>query len=217
MVVLDPQPHARRGLATSIERAAGMELVAAATHPSELPRGSLPAVDVVVIEPEPSCERPDSLFAAVRRDVPGARLVSLSILDDPDHARRFRRAGAVVAMSKGLRIADILETLRRVAEHPEDDGNGARTSPARGHGVATETKGDQAMNGITKDHVYKKIEVTGSSTEGIEDAVDQALQRASRTVRQMRWFEVVDLRGHIEDERPAHWQVTVKIGFTLDE
>lgn len=66
------------------------------------------------------------------------------------------------------------------------------------------------------EHVYKVIELTGSSTNGMEDAVRGAITRASETVRNMRWFEVVETRGHIEGDRIAHWQVTIKIGFTLD-
>lgn len=66
------------------------------------------------------------------------------------------------------------------------------------------------------DHIYKKIELTGSSTSSIEEAVQNALARASKTVRNMRWFEITETRGHIEDGRVAHWQVTMKIGFTLE-
>ncbi len=66
------------------------------------------------------------------------------------------------------------------------------------------------------DHVYKKIELTGSSAKSSDDAIQNALARASKTVRNMRWFEVVEVRGHIEDGKVAHWQVTVKVGFTLD-
>lgn len=66
------------------------------------------------------------------------------------------------------------------------------------------------------DHVYKKIELTGSSTTGIEDAIRNAVSRAGRTMRNMRWFEVVDTRGMIKNDQVAHWQVTVKIGFTLE-
>jgi hypothetical protein len=66
------------------------------------------------------------------------------------------------------------------------------------------------------DHVYKKLELVGSSTKGIEDAVENALARAAKTVRNMRWFEVVETRGHIEENKVDHWQVTVKVGFTLD-
>jgi len=66
-------------------------------------------------------------------------------------------------------------------------------------------------------HIYKHIELTGSSTEGIEDAVKRALARAAATVRNMRWFEITGTRGHIENGKVAHWQVTLKVGFTLEE
>ena len=67
------------------------------------------------------------------------------------------------------------------------------------------------------EHVYKKIEITGTSSESVEDAVKNAISRASGTVRNMRWFEVVETRGTIEGGGVEYWQVTVKIGFTLDE
>lgn len=66
------------------------------------------------------------------------------------------------------------------------------------------------------DHVYKHIELTGSSPNSIEDAVQNAIERAARTVHNMRWFEVRDTRGHIDGGRVAHWQVTIEVGFTLD-
>ena len=66
------------------------------------------------------------------------------------------------------------------------------------------------------DHVYKTTEIVGSSRKSIEDAVEQAVARASKTLHNMRWFEVTDVRGHIEDGAVDHWQVTMKIGFTLD-
>jgi flavin-binding protein dodecin len=65
-------------------------------------------------------------------------------------------------------------------------------------------------------HTYKLIELTGSSPDGIEQAVNNAVTKASETVHNIRWFEVTDTRGHIEDGKVAHWQVTVKLGFTLD-
>ena len=65
-------------------------------------------------------------------------------------------------------------------------------------------------------HVYKILELTGSSTSGIEDAFSTAIAKAGETVRNMQWFEVVETRGHIQDGKVAHWQVTVKIGFTLE-
>lgn len=67
------------------------------------------------------------------------------------------------------------------------------------------------------DHVYKKIELVGSSPKSIEKAVENALDRARETIRNMRWFEVTETRGHIEEGKIAHWQVTVKVGFTLDK
>lgn len=67
------------------------------------------------------------------------------------------------------------------------------------------------------DHIYKKIELVGSSSKSIDDAIQNAIARAAKTVRNMRWFEVVETRGQIDKGKIAHWQVTVKIGFTLDE
>ena len=67
------------------------------------------------------------------------------------------------------------------------------------------------------DHVYKITELVGSSPDSMEDAVNQAIARAASTLRNLRWFEVVETRGHIEGGKVAHWQVTIKIGFTLDD
>lgn len=66
------------------------------------------------------------------------------------------------------------------------------------------------------DHVYKSIEVTGSSTESIQDAVRVAVAKAAESVRNLEWFEVTQTRGHIENQTLSHFQVTVKIGFRLD-
>jgi dodecin len=66
-------------------------------------------------------------------------------------------------------------------------------------------------------HVYKVIELAGSSEKSIDDAIRNAVARASKTVRNMRWFEVTETRGHIDGSSVAHFQVTLKIGFTLDE
>ena len=67
------------------------------------------------------------------------------------------------------------------------------------------------------DHVYKITELTGSSPTSIEDAVNQAVARASKTLRNLRWFEVTETRGHLDNGKVAHWQVTIRIGFTLDD
>ncbi len=67
------------------------------------------------------------------------------------------------------------------------------------------------------DHIYKKLELVGTSRTSIEEAVTNAIGRAAETIRNLRWFEVVETRGHIQDGKIDHWQVTVKVGFTLDE
>jgi flavin-binding protein dodecin len=66
------------------------------------------------------------------------------------------------------------------------------------------------------EHIYKKLELVGSSPDGIEPAVKNALARAGKTIRNMRWFEITETRGHIEDGKIDHWQVTLKVGFTLE-
>ena len=66
------------------------------------------------------------------------------------------------------------------------------------------------------DHVYKKVELTGSSTESIDDAIRNAIGKAAETVHNLRWFEVDEIRGHLENGKVSHFQVTVKVGFTLD-
>lgn len=67
------------------------------------------------------------------------------------------------------------------------------------------------------DHTYKKIELTGSSAVGIQEAIENAIAKASQTIHDMRWFEVVETRGHIDEGKVAHWQVTIKVGFTLGD
>lgn len=67
-----------------------------------------------------------------------------------------------------------------------------------------------------ENNVYKLIELTGTSSSSIEDAVNNALQQAAKTVRNMRWFTVVETRGAIHEDGVSQWQVTVKVGFTLE-
>jgi len=67
------------------------------------------------------------------------------------------------------------------------------------------------------DHVYKSLELTGSSRTSVEDAVRTAIRKASKTIHNLRWFQVTEVRGHIEQGDVGHWQVTVKVGFTLDD
>jgi flavin-binding protein dodecin len=66
------------------------------------------------------------------------------------------------------------------------------------------------------DHVYKSIEITGSSPTGVSDAMQKAVAKACETLRHVDWIEVVNIRGHVEENRIAHFQVTTKIGFRLE-
>jgi len=81
-------------------------------------------------------------------------------------------------------------------------------------GLAGATQETKESN--MSDHVYKTLELTGSSTSGTDDAVRNAIARAAKTVRHMDWFQVIETRGHIADGAVAHWQVTIKIGFRLE-
>ena len=66
------------------------------------------------------------------------------------------------------------------------------------------------------EHVYKKIELVGSSKVSIEDAVQNAISQSSETLKNLMWFEVVETRGQIDDQKVAYWQVTIKVGFTVN-
>jgi flavin-binding protein dodecin len=68
-----------------------------------------------------------------------------------------------------------------------------------------------------QDHIYRVIELVGSSEKGIEDAVSTAIARANTTVRNLRWFEVVDTRGEIKDGKVRHYQVHLRVGFTMED
>lgn len=68
-----------------------------------------------------------------------------------------------------------------------------------------------------KDHVYKHIELTGTSKTTIEDAVTNAIRRAHKTVKKLGWFQILETRGTIDQGKVKHWQVTIKVGFTIDD
>ena len=67
------------------------------------------------------------------------------------------------------------------------------------------------------EHVYKHLELTGSSSVGADQAVRNAIEKANKTVRNIHWFEVIGTRGHVVEGKVAHWQVTIKVGFTLED
>jgi flavin-binding protein dodecin len=70
---------------------------------------------------------------------------------------------------------------------------------------------------LMSEHVYKQIELTGSSTQSSDDAVSVALSKAAKTLRNMHWFKVIETRGHIEEGKVMHWQVTLKVGLRLED
>jgi dodecin len=75
----------------------------------------------------------------------------------------------------------------------------------------------QTKENPMSEHVYKLIELTGSSTQSSDDAVRVALRKAAKTLRNMHWFEVTESRGHIEEGEVMHWQVTLKVGLRLED
>jgi flavin-binding protein dodecin len=70
---------------------------------------------------------------------------------------------------------------------------------------------------VMKDPVYKLIELTGTSTSSIEDAVNKAIKRANKTIKNLCWFQLVETRGNIEKGKVHHWQVTIKVGFAVKD
>jgi flavin-binding protein dodecin len=67
------------------------------------------------------------------------------------------------------------------------------------------------------DHVYKSVEITGTSTTGVDEAIQRAIAKASESLRNLDWFEVLTIRGHLDEGRVQHYQVTLKVGFRLEE
>lgn len=74
----------------------------------------------------------------------------------------------------------------------------------------------ELFGGMMEDHVYRVVEIVGSSEIGVDDAVRSAIARANESLHHIRWFEVVETRGHVEEGQVKHFQVTLKVGFTLD-
>ncbi len=70
---------------------------------------------------------------------------------------------------------------------------------------------------MSNEHVYRKTELVGSSTTSISDAIETAIARAAKTLRHLEWFEVTDIRGHVQAGKVAHYQVSLKVGFRVDE
>lgn len=83
--------------------------------------------------------------------------------------------------------------------------------------AAADSGGRQQGDPIMSDHVYKTVELTGSSDSGVDDAVRKAIARASKSLHHLKWFQVTEVRGGIDNGQVAHWQVTLKVGFTLTD
>lgn len=95
-------------------------------------------------------------------------------------------------------------------------GGGARTGRDGAIDFALNMQGAGADT-AEGSHVYRVIEIVGSSGDSIEGAIDAAIGRASRTLRNLRWFEVLRTSGHIADGKATHYQVTLKVGFTMED
>jgi flavin-binding protein dodecin len=106
-------------------------------------------------------------------------------------------------------------SLRHLRPPESGDLSAPNVSSEVGDFYTTLSKEEQ--EGFMPDHIYKSVEITGSSKTSSDDAVRNAIARAAKTLHNLRWFEVTEIRGHLEGEAVGHWQVTLKIAFTLDE
>jgi flavin-binding protein dodecin len=93
---------------------------------------------------------------------------------------------------------------------------GARSDGSPRNDACRSATREAVMPAAEQDHVYKILDLVGSSETSIEDAIKNAISRASKTIREMKWFEVVQTRGHIENGTVGHYQVTLRVGFTLE-
>jgi flavin-binding protein dodecin len=82
--------------------------------------------------------------------------------------------------------------------------------------MSAQVFGQKPEEAAMREHIYKVIELVGSSPTSIEDAISTAIGRASETIRHLRWFEVMQTRGHVENGKIAHYQVMLKVGFTME-
>ena len=103
---------------------------------------------------------------------------------------------------------------QRKNKHQAEGRMGAMTG--RDGAVDFAAKEELFQSTETSSHIYRVIELVGTSEIGIEDAIKSAINRAHKTLRKLRWFEIVRTSGHVEDGKVRHYQVTLKIGFTLE-
>jgi flavin-binding protein dodecin len=139
---------------------------------------------------------------------------------DPDHkdpATRFADVSGLRAGSKhhagDRRRAACTLACQALSARTLFADDGGRAAFLRAHRAA----GRLSRRNHMGNHVYKQIELVGSSTTSSDDAISRAIERASSTLRNIEWFEVTGVRGHIEEGRIAHWQVCLKIGMRIEE
>jgi hypothetical protein len=109
---------------------------------------------------------------------------------------------------------------RQDLEGQQSEGRQPQTAARTGRDGAIDfalNMHDAAAEAAVEDHVYRVIEIVGSSEQSIEGAINAALGRAHRTLRNLRWFEVLRTSGHVEGGKAKHYQVTLKVGFTMEE
>jgi flavin-binding protein dodecin len=160
-----------------------------------------------------------SLARALRREAVDARRAPFTAGDHADDdlvAEQRRAAGGARSALAAVNGCDHGLCVDRHLDDMLPAGAGKCTPRRWRHEVGACIAAGSCDTRDMSDHVYKILELVGSSPNGIEHAVENALSRAAKTVRSMRWFEVVETRGHIEDGKVAHWQVKLKIGFTLE-
>ncbi len=116
------------------------------------------------------------------------------------------------------------ERAGQSAPLPTGTGEGGGTDlrrvapgPALGHGGGNPIEGTERSPAPMSNHTYRVTEIVGTSTEGVDQAIRNGIDRASQTLRGLDWFEVTQVRGHLVDGRIEHYQVGLKVGFRLDE
>jgi flavin-binding protein dodecin len=136
----------------------------------------------------------------------------------PGHIRQARRTDVLAARPRGASIWRALASMQQPKQWNRKGPRLVQVDLVQGSKARLPPQWRFAMPDITdmKDHVYKILELVGSSEKSIEDAIQNAVTRASKTIRDMKWFEVVQTRGHIESGSVRHYQVTLRVGFTLE-
>jgi flavin-binding protein dodecin len=105
-----------------------------------------------------------------------------------------------------------------ILSHASDGGRAGGTGGAAvAFAEVNISRGKERGTAMSDEHVYKIVQIAGSSSKSIDDAIQNAVSKASKSLKNLRWFEVIETRGHIDDGRVAHYQVVLKVGFTLND